>query len=195
MNGHEKRKQKKISEIKKTTFALCNQYGSERISVDEIADKSNVSKATIYKYFGSKEELIEDVIADIYNGSIYEFEQIVAEDNDFLDKLYKVIRTKLDSFNVMQGDFIKELFTDFSNPKYQEFDLRVRELMHLFYEQGKEQGYIDKELDTENLYMFSQVFTFGFQSLVTLAPDKLTNRDFIEQMIDLYFNGFITRKK
>jgi TetR/AcrR family transcriptional repressor of mexJK operon len=47
--------------------------GFERASMDEVADRAGVSKMTVYRHFGSKEDLFAGVITDLCNG-------IVAED-------------------------------------------------------------------------------------------------------------------
>lgn len=43
--------------------ALFNEFGYNAVGVDLIRDKAKVSKTSIYRYFGSKEKLIETVLA------------------------------------------------------------------------------------------------------------------------------------
>lgn len=47
--------------------------GFERAGMDEVADRAGVSKMTVYRHFGSKEDLFAGVITDLCN-------RIVAED-------------------------------------------------------------------------------------------------------------------
>lgn len=194
MNGHEKRRLKKMNEIKKTTFALCNQYGAQKISVDEIAEKANVSKATIYKYFGSKEELIEQVISDVYDKMILDTGAMIAQEGDFLEKLHQIMQTKLSSFAMMQGDFLQEIITPSDSPIARRFHDQIKELMYTFFDQGKAKGYIDPAVSNTVLYAYSEIFNTGFQSLaanhhIEVHPDAMT------QLIHLYFHGFIQHQK
>ena len=62
MNGYEKRTQEKKNQVLKAAFELMNtDTGTETLTMDEIAKKSNVGKTSIFKYFGSKENLIFEV--------------------------------------------------------------------------------------------------------------------------------------
>jgi predicted DNA-binding protein YlxM (UPF0122 family) len=56
-----------ISEDEKTRlmyqiFSLFVQYGFDGISMDEVAKRVKVSKATLYKYFKSKEDIVRDMV-------------------------------------------------------------------------------------------------------------------------------------
>jgi len=52
----------KRSDILEAAAALFAQFSLKRVTVDEIAEKASVSKATIYKYFDSKEEVFIQVV-------------------------------------------------------------------------------------------------------------------------------------
>lgn len=43
-------------------FSLFAQYGIEGISMDEVARQIKLSKATIYKYFKSKEDIVREIV-------------------------------------------------------------------------------------------------------------------------------------
>ena len=49
--------------IMDVSFAAFNRKGFQAVSMDEVAKELRISKKTIYKYFGSKEELLE--VADV----------------------------------------------------------------------------------------------------------------------------------
>ncbi len=52
----------KKSDILRAAGALFAQFSLRKVTVDEIAEKASVSKATIYKYFDSKEEMFDKVV-------------------------------------------------------------------------------------------------------------------------------------
>ena len=46
------------TEILETSLKLFNEFGSENISTNEIAKKTDISTGTLYYYFNNKEEII-----------------------------------------------------------------------------------------------------------------------------------------
>ncbi len=63
----------KIKEsIKKAARDLFRKYGYHKTSVNEIAKKARIAKATIYKYFESKELVLHAILMDYLQVSINE---------------------------------------------------------------------------------------------------------------------------
>ncbi|MEU9149442.1 helix-turn-helix domain-containing protein [Streptomyces sp. NPDC048417] len=58
MGLRERKKQQTASRILRTAIALFVERGFDAVSVQEIADAAEVSKMTVFNYFGSKEDLI-----------------------------------------------------------------------------------------------------------------------------------------
>jgi AcrR family transcriptional regulator len=58
MGLRERKKQQTASRILHTAIALFVERGFDAVSVQEIADAAEVSKMTVFNYFGSKEDLI-----------------------------------------------------------------------------------------------------------------------------------------
>ncbi|RZL56608.1 MAG: TetR/AcrR family transcriptional regulator, partial [Pedobacter sp.] len=55
----------KIKEtVKKAAKELFRKYGYHKTSVNEIAKKARIAKATIYKYFESKEQVLDSILMD-----------------------------------------------------------------------------------------------------------------------------------
>lgn len=53
--------------IVELSSALFFRYGYSKVTIDEIAAELHISKTTIYRFFASKEELLEDVIRNYYS--------------------------------------------------------------------------------------------------------------------------------
>lgn len=63
----------KIKEtIKIAAKELFRKYGYHKTSVNEIAKKAKIAKATIYKYFDSKEMVLHAILMDYINISVHE---------------------------------------------------------------------------------------------------------------------------
>lgn len=48
------------------SFTAFNLKGFQAVSMDEVARQLRISKKTIYKHFGSKEELLESALVDLF---------------------------------------------------------------------------------------------------------------------------------
>ena len=59
------------TKIVKEVFNLLNIHGIKKLTVSEIATSLKISKKTIYEYFESKDEIIEQTI-DLYINENYE---------------------------------------------------------------------------------------------------------------------------
>jgi len=104
----------KIKEsIKKAAQDLFRKYGYNKTSVNEIAKKAKIAKATIYKYFESKELVLHAILMDYLKISIKE---LVHQGNQPLSKeehlkilILKVSRLSYTVCNEFIGwDFIRE---------------------------------------------------------------------------------------
>lgn len=52
--------------ILEASFAAFNAKGFEAVSMDEVSRQLRISKKTIYKHFGSKEELLEAALVELF---------------------------------------------------------------------------------------------------------------------------------
>ena len=104
----------KIKEsIKKAAQDLFRKYGYHKTSVNEIAKKAKIAKATIYKYFESKELVLHAILMDYLKVSIKE---LVHQDSKNISKeehlkilILKVSRLSYTACNEFIGwDFIRE---------------------------------------------------------------------------------------
>ena len=50
------------TEILQVSLKLFNEFGSENISTNEIAKKTDISTGTLYYYFKNKEEIIVELL-------------------------------------------------------------------------------------------------------------------------------------
>lgn len=74
----------KIKEsIKKAAKDLFRKYGYHKTSVNEIAKRAKIAKATIYKYFESKELLLQAILMEYIQNSVHE---IILNPSEELDE-------------------------------------------------------------------------------------------------------------
>ncbi|WP_129718154.1 TetR/AcrR family transcriptional regulator [Pedobacter sp. SYP-B3415] len=104
----------KIKEsVKKAARELFRKYGYHKTSVNEIAKKARIAKATIYKYFDSKEHILDAILMDYLHTNVNEIvnsKAAFANEEEHLKTL--VMRTCRLSFTVCNEfigwEFVRE---------------------------------------------------------------------------------------
>ena len=128
----------KIKEsIKKAAQDLFRKYGYHKTSVNEIAKRAKIAKATIYKYFDSKELLLQAILMEYIQQSVHE---IINKSSEELDEeaylsmiILKTSRLSYTVCNEFSGwefiresansqEFLKTLSDDLENLLIQSFN-------------------------------------------------------------------------
>lgn len=123
--------------IKRAAQELFRKYGYHKTSVNEIAKRAKIAKATIYKYFDSKELLLQSILMDYIRVSVHEIIHNPAGDIDQEAYLSKIIlKTSRLSYTVCNEfigwefiresansqEFLKTLSDDLENLLIQSFN-------------------------------------------------------------------------
>ncbi|MBW5446391.1 TetR family transcriptional regulator [Cohnella sp. CFH 77786] len=103
MDGFEQRKRKKTEQIFEAARQLMQKYGYSKVSVNEIAEAAKVSPATIFNYFGTKERLFAEMLDDWTDKQITQYEDILASDRPFEEKLKAIMMAESGNLKFMYG--------------------------------------------------------------------------------------------
>ncbi|WP_368251745.1 TetR/AcrR family transcriptional regulator [Enterococcus sp. 2201sp1_2201st1_B8_2201SCRN_220225] len=169
MNGFEKRSQQKMQAIKNATFALLNQpEGVEGVRMDKVAKEAGVSKATIFKYFHSKERLIQQVFLDYLDTIAMEATDFLQEDRPFEDKLMALAQVKIKHLEQVDQQFFIDLMNQYSQKadaelaaKMQAYNQRYYEVMATLLQQGRQEGKIDLKYSDEFIMIYLESMVQG----------------------------------
>ena len=94
MDGFEKRRNEKKKAIMHTALELFDQYGFDKVTVTEIAEKAHVSKVSIYNFFESKDNLRRIIIKNILDDSIQRIRELIDKEGNFIDKIREYIQIR-----------------------------------------------------------------------------------------------------
>ncbi|MFD2863167.1 TetR/AcrR family transcriptional regulator [Mucilaginibacter antarcticus] len=99
--------------IKKAAQELFRKFGYHKTSVNEIAKRAKIAKATIYKYFDSKEHVLHTLLMDYIRVSVDELVQAnpseMDEEEHLGNLIMKTCRLSYTVCNEFIGwDFIRE---------------------------------------------------------------------------------------
>jgi len=172
MNGFEKRTQEKKNQVLEATFNLINtDAGIENVTMDEIARHSNVGKTTIFKYFGSKENLIHEVFKYFLTQMGESAREIMAENRPFEETLIAMSQNKINYLEKIDKRFYLELMDYFTKKDDEGLSLMMRQyaessfsLMLDLFHRGRKEGKVDLKYSDEFLLVYFQALVEGISS-------------------------------
>jgi AcrR family transcriptional regulator len=181
-------KSRKYVEILKTARELFWKHGFRRVSIQEISEKSGVSKMTFYKYFPNKIDLAKTVFANEIEEGMVKFNNLMEEDMPVPDKIKKMILMKAEGTTNISQEFMDDFYLG-TEPELKKFvEEKTREAwgnMLKDWKKGQEKGIFRDDFKPEFLLQVS------FKLIEILKDEKLaalydSTQDFI-----LEFTRFI----
>ncbi|GAE31641.1 TetR/AcrR family transcriptional regulator [Halalkalibacter hemicellulosilyticus] len=158
MNGFEKRRNEKKKQIIDALTDLVGTRNLREIGVREIAERADVSPASIYNFFGSKEELTKQVFYQVTEEVFGEFQKLVDDrEMPYKEKIKTFLSISTKNQEMLNNEGLKNfMFEDPDVKKYIE-EFSVKRVLPLFLkviEQGKEEGYMTHEISARAIMMY-----------------------------------------
>lgn len=146
----------KASSILKKTIELLVESGIEKVSMDQIASYGKTSKATIYKYFGDKDNFYYEIGKYVMDEKLKEYRSIVSASSSLLERLLQyteavckftdcghfALCNQLMGFNIE----VKKVYKAYK----QESEAMIISLIR----EGVEQNMLKPELSEEMIYSY-----------------------------------------
>lgn len=192
MTGIERRKERKKEGIMRAALELFQEFGFDKVSLNEIALRAGVSHVTIYNYFGSREELIRDVIKNLSLNMIEKYRAIIKEDKPYLERLESIVLDKADVISQFQGELLQSVIRN--DPEIQHFieSAYQGEIMPMileFFEEGKKEGHINAELSPESFMVYMDIILKGMNARSRLAEGIEHNPKLVRDLMSLIAYG------
>lgn len=190
MNGYERRTQEKRDAIVKVAQELFAEKGIATVSVTDIAAKANVSRVTLFKYFGDKETLAKEAMFSWIELLMREYETILSSAKPFHQKLLGLLSTRLAGRERIGERFIHS--TAWDDPELLRLIKEMTATHALpiimqFIEEGKRSGDIDSSLDNEAILAYFSAF-----GPIVKNPEYIKKgKEFQTSMFNLFMGGLI----
>lgn len=179
-NPNQKRRQKYLEKL----MPIFYEYGLKELSMDDICSKLDVSKATLYNYFATKEEMVAGILTHVL-GEIGQFEKIIADkQRSFLDRYFESITLLTRSVAGVSNIFLEDVQVMYPTLWKQITDFRdySATVLQSFYEEGKQLDILSGQ-STEILVLFDRLFFDALTEPKVLKANNLT----IQQAFHEYF--------
>lgn len=176
--------------ILSAVLALLHKMPLRDITIEGIARKAGVGKATIYKWWPSKAHVALDAFLAKSNRMAPNPDTGSAE-RDFREQLYKLFKFYSSPAGRMLGQFIAEGQSDpeFASLFLERFLRPRRELVGIIFDRGRSRGEIDPQLDRE--LVLDLIYGPAIYRLLTgMGP---LDRIWVDTMISGLFRGLANK--
>lgn len=142
LDGFEKRRNEKKKAILQAALELFDQYGYDKVTVSEIAEKAHVSKVSIYNFFASKDNLRRIIVKELLDESVERIKGLIEKEGDFADKIEEYIHIRTWYYGKYSlGFFFDAVENDPELRQYfDNFNDANKRLVMEFIEKGKRSG-------------------------------------------------------
>jgi AcrR family transcriptional regulator len=189
------------AEILSVAGGLIQQFGIQKVTMQDIAKAAGKGKSTLYYYFKSKEEILDAVLDKEMKDFYLQFETAMEKESTFEEKLRTYIITKIKTVESKVKDYAflienDDHYFDFNNYfKKMRFlyDNKELRLITSLFQHGLETGVIDeKNLSEENKQLTAEIFLTCIRGLEmeVFIHKKIKNfNEKVDIMINLLLNG------
>jgi len=165
-------------------------YRIKRVTVEEICRRAGVSKMTFYKFFRNKEDLIIKMMEDLFREGQARFDDIMAQEIPFSEKIVQFIEFKMDYSRPMSKEFYVDLFnyTPALRKLLEEWSRQGQQQMIKLFTKAQQAGEIRQDLD---LNFFTYIFDYllavrNDPQFIALFPDTAT---LVKNWLQFFFYG------
>lgn len=170
--------------------------GFYKTSMDELARELQISKKTIYKYYASKEKLVEHIVMDKMMCDSHKIKDFLHTDDNVVLKFVKILNLNRERFSCMSEKWFRDLqihtpqlWTEMDKFKIQ----MIEETMKKLIEQGKKEKLIEN-------YPSEIIITCMVSSIKAILNadfmmnSKLNVKEIFSYTMELLLNGMLTEK-
>lgn len=170
-------------------------FGSKRFTMDELANELGVSKKTIYKYFGSKEDLVVESVIFLIEKFKDDIQAIVASQNEPITSIILIYKKGFEHLKNFKPSFIFGLkkYYPKANTIFDDFrDSFTKTTIYNLLDDAKQSGIIKQEV---NLHLFCDLYFKRFEEIAFKNNNLFeiySNEDLLRHLIIYNLRGIVS---
>jgi len=178
--------------------ALFLNRGIVQVTADEIAARLGISKATLYKVFSGKEEIVREVVRGILNDMGGRVERLVDDGSlGFVEKMVALLSflgTRMARFEpVFVRDLQKRVPGLWKEVEKFRQD-KIARNFKIILESGRREGYFRADVDLDLLLAMFASLVQEFINPAALMRSGRSPAETFESVIKVFFQGIVTDK-
>ena len=170
-------------------------YGIKKMNLDLICKELKISKKTIYKYFNSKDEIVETYINEVFNADMKSCENIINENMPLNEKCNKIIHTyhkyKMPSSIISE---IKIYYEKEWNNLMEVRNYKINIIREIF-QQAKSNGEIKENADLFISALMIDVMSEKLLDSNMLHDNNKKYNEAMDSVFNIIFNGILNFEK
>jgi AcrR family transcriptional regulator len=172
------------------TIDLLIKNGVKKTTIEDIANHSNTSKVTIYKYFSDKDSLYFEICMQIINRYTQQLESILTSNVSYKRKLYDYLDEIHAFFSSGSLGICKELaFYDERIAREYERYLRSYEAStQAFIDEGISNGFVKNDVDRDLFFYYIDMGIVYYQQNDAYRNKLLNDENFQQRFLLFYFD-------
>jgi AcrR family transcriptional regulator len=188
-----------IAQAAKAVFA---ERGYQGATLEEIAQRAGMSKATIYIYYKNKDDLFLQVVEELVNTAMAITAEEAATSKPPIDKLYAMVRNKME-FYERERDFFRIYLNEKHGLEIAPKDPHKQALREMYLQgvhtlakviqEGMDVGVL-RSMDSLRLAFFLQEMMSTIQVHRFQKKAKTSVEEDVEQLLELFLNGALQRQ-
>ncbi|UPM53837.1 TetR/AcrR family transcriptional regulator [Gottfriedia acidiceleris] len=184
--------------IVENAVQLFLQNGYQLVSMDDVAMKCGVTKATVYYYYPTKADLFTDAMVQMMLRISDRIAEILSKDKSLKENLNEMVKVHLRAtFEIDLKAFTKEAKVSLSDEQLQQMN-KAEEMMYNVIEKAMETAIENGEIPKGNPKFYTQLFL----AILSVGNFRDTDQNSIfstidemaEHIIDFFWNGIMHNK-
>jgi AcrR family transcriptional regulator len=188
--------EKRTQIITSTRDLFARTHNINKVSLETIAETAGVSPTTIYNLFGTRENLIFEVVKTISMQNLEKNRALINSALPFPQKMAAIISGKQDLLQQFDSDLIEKIIKQDHKTRPFLDEIYEREIKPMWIQvlnEGKNQGFIDAKTDNRILLIYLDVVKAGLTARQDLMAEFLKNPTLITEFSKLLFFGFLKK--
>lgn len=181
-----------------TAQKLFSQFGLRKVTTDDIAKNARISKATLYKFYSSKEDIFQEVVELETDQMISHITESVNAENSVELKLKAFLHAKINSIHNLIN------FYRVTHDTWNEHWPYIAEVHDRFMNEEKRiirailsEGNMTDELDIQDIDLQAHILTISFKSIEfpwAFPEGDISISTIVNLTIDTFLNGVRKRR-
>lgn len=188
---------KKAEKILNATIKLFIRDGVKKVTMDDIAQNSNVSKVTVYKYFEDKDALYLQISKHVFFHYIINLEKIVESCDFFIKKLYAFLDVICDFINSAKLELCEQLaeYNSDIEAEYKHYFLIYKRSMLALIDDGIEKGLIKDTLNKDMIFYYIDMGIAYYKQNPEYRNKMISDNGFQQQIMQFFIGSIFADEK